>query len=92
MARKRQRSGVGIVASKKTKSQFSDELSRYTQLTKDEVNDLFPKKTDRDQLIALLKIVDSASKENEKKALISENIHELSGTVIKLAKNFFPSI
>lgn len=86
------KSTVGQLASKKTKSEFSDELSSYTQLTKKEIGVLFPKKSDREELLILLEIVDSASDENEKKAKIAEKIGKVSGAVIKLVKNFAPGL
>jgi hypothetical protein len=86
------KSKVGHMASKKTKKQFSDELSSFTKLTAEEIQQLFPKKSDRDELLTLLEIIYSASDENEKKAEIAEKIGKIGGVVIKLAKNFAPGL
>jgi len=86
------KSAVGQLASKKTKIEFADELSSYTQLTKEEIKNLFPKKSDREELLALLEIVNSAADENEKKAKVAEKIGKVSGAVLKLVKNFAPGL
>jgi hypothetical protein len=86
------KSAIGQLASKKTKSEFADELSSYTQLTKEEISALFPKKSDREELLALVEIVNSATDENEKKAKIAEKIGKVSGAVVKLVKNFAPGL
>jgi len=86
------KSAVGQIASKKTKKEFSNELSSHTQLTAEEVSNLFPKKSDREELLLLLELINSAADENEKKAKIAEKIEKISGAVIKLAKNFAPGL
>jgi shikimate kinase len=82
------KSAIGQLASKKTKSEFADVLSSYTQLTKEEISAIFPKKGDREELLALVEIVNSATDENTKKAMIAEKIGKVSGAVVKLVKNF----
>jgi len=82
------KSKIGRLASAATKAKFAEELSSYTSLTSEEVKELFPKKTDREELIELLKIVNSAADENVKKAELVEKISKVSGAVIRLAKKF----
>ncbi|MFT6899092.1 MAG: hypothetical protein ACJA13_003524 [Paraglaciecola sp.] len=86
------KSTIGQLASKKTKNEFSAELSSYTQLTKEEINTLFPKKSDREELLNLLEIVNSSTDENERKARIAEKIGKVSGAVVRLVKNFAPGL
>lgn len=86
------RSVVGQLASKNTKKEFSEELSSYTQLTKDEIDAMFPKKSDREELLSLLNVVSSAASENERKAKIVEKIGSISGAVVKLVTKFAPGI
>ena len=50
--------------------------------------ELFPKKSDREELVELLKIVNSATDDNQKKAKITAKIGTISGTVLKIAKKF----
>lgn len=82
------KSDIGKLASAATKAEFSEKLSSYTSLNAQELAELFPKKSDREELLTLLEIVNSASDENEKKVQIAENIGNISGAVIKLAKKF----
>ena len=82
------KSKVGRLASAPTKAHFAEELSSYTSLTADEVKALFPKKSDRDELLELLRIVQSAADEDAKKAQVVEKIGKISGAVLKLATRF----
>jgi len=79
---------VGVLASKKTKAEFAEELSKYTQLTADEIKELFPNKSDRKGLIELLKIIDSAADENEMKSEIVSKISLVGNIIVKLTKRF----
>lgn len=79
---------VGKLASKATKAEFASELSSYTSLTQKEIETLFPKKGDREELLELIKIVESSSKENEIKAELVKNIGKVSGAVLKIARKF----
>ena len=81
-------SAVGKIARKKTSKEFAKELSSYTTLTADEIKKMFPTKTDRKELVELLKIVNSAAAANEKKARLVANIGKVGGAVIKLTKRF----
>jgi hypothetical protein len=81
-------SNVGIAAAKNSREQFAERLSSYTNLTAEEVAKLFPKKSDREELIELMKIVNSAATENQKKARIVKHIGKVSGAVVKVVKKF----
>ncbi|MBI3014426.1 MAG: hypothetical protein HYY65_05055 [Candidatus Tectomicrobia bacterium] len=82
------KSKIGELASKETKAEFGEELSSYTSLTVAEIKALFPTKSDRDELVELLRIVNSTADENSKKAELIEKIGKVSGAVVKLAKTF----
>ena len=49
---------------------------------------MFSKKSDREELVELLKIVNSATDDNQKKAKIAAKIETISGAVLKIAKKF----
>lgn len=80
------KSKIGKIASSKTKAEFAEQLSSYTTLTADEIKLLFPKSSDRKELIELIQIVHSDTETKEKQAKLVANIGKVSGAVIKLAK------
>ncbi|NLX26399.1 MAG: hypothetical protein GXY61_10645 [Lentisphaerae bacterium] len=80
------KSDIGKLASAKTKVQFADELSSYTTLTADQIKELFPTKSDLDELMELITIVNSDADEKTKQAQLAENIGKVGGAVIKLVK------
>lgn len=82
------KSNVGILASAATKEEFGDKLSSYTSLTSKEIEDLFPVKSDREELLELIKIVNSSADENTKKAELVGKIGKVSGAVLKIGKKF----
>ena len=82
------KSAIGKLASKKTKTKFAEELSSYTTLTAKEIETLFPKKGDRNEFVELMKIVNSAAKDNTKKAELVKKIGKVSGAVVSVARKF----
>lgn len=82
------RSAVGKLAAAKTKERFSEELSSYTNLTAEETKKLFPTMADRDELLELIKIVNSNASNNAKKAELINKIRKIAGAVIKIGKKF----
>ena len=86
------RSAIGRMASAKTKKEFADELSSYTTLTANEIQKLFPKKSDREELMDLIKIVNSDASNKEKKAELIEKIGKVSGVVITIGKKFITGL
>jgi len=82
------KSRIGELASAATKAEFGDQLSSYTSLTADEIKVLFPKKSDREELVELLRIVNSDADDKTKKAELAEKIGKVGGAVIKIAKKF----
>ena len=85
------RSKIAEFASTETKKEFADKLSRYTTLTAEEIQQLFPKKSDREELMELLKIVNSDANDKVKKTRLVENISKVSGAVITIGKKFLVS-
>jgi len=81
-------SPIGEIAQTETKREFADALAKHTTLTAQEVQDLFPTKADREELLELLKIVGAATTDNEKKARLINRIGDVAGVVIKIAKKF----
>ncbi len=82
------KSDVGELASAATKEAFGDKLSSYTSLTSKEVEDLFPERSDRDELLELIKVVNSSADETTKKAELVGKIGKVSGAVLKIGKKF----
>jgi len=78
------KSDIGKAADELTKKEFAEEMSSFIQLTKDQIDDLFPAKTDREELATLINIVLNAANENEKRARLITNINKVAGAVIKL--------
>jgi len=85
------RSKIAEITSTETKKEFADKLSRYTTLTAEEIQQLFPKKSDREELMELLKIVNSDANDKVKKTRLVENISKVSGAVITIGKKFLVS-
>jgi hypothetical protein len=80
------RSAIGKLASAKTKTQFSDELSSHTSLTSKEIKELFPTKSDREEILELIKIVNSDAGDKRKKAELIAKIGKVGGAVLKITK------
>ena len=78
------KSEIGKAASALTREQFSDEISSFTQLTKQQIDALFPTQTDREELGTLVDVVLNAADENERKAKLVGNITKVAGAVVKL--------
>lgn len=59
------KSKIAELASAETVGEFADQLSSYTTLTASEISTLFPKITDRVELMELLKIVGAETDDND---------------------------
>ncbi len=81
-------SSIGKLAQAETRKEFADQLARYTSLSAGEAQELFPKQSDQEELLELLKIVTATTDDNSKKAKLIERIGNVSGAVIKIAKRF----
>ena len=86
------KSSVGKIASAKTKKEFAEKLSSHTTLTANEIETLFPKKADREELMELIEIVNSDADDKAKKAELKNKIGKVGGAVIKIGKKFINPI
>jgi hypothetical protein len=81
------RSQIGRLASQTTKKAgFADKLASLTSFTAEEARVLFPRKSDRDELVELAKIVHSSASENARKARLIANISTVAGAVLKTGR------
>lgn len=71
-------------AARLTREQFTDEISSYLRLTQAEVDDLFPKQSDREELEALVEIVVNSADEAKRKAKFVARIDKVAGAAMKL--------
>jgi hypothetical protein len=82
------KSVIGALASAKTKKDFANELSSFTILTAEETKTLFPLKSDREELMELIKIVHSDASDKEKKAELVNKIQKVGGAVLRIGQKF----
>lgn len=80
---------IGKAASELTKAKFSDEISNHVNLTKSEIDKLFPKQSDRKELAELTDIVLNSANENQRKVKLINNISKVAGTAVKLLKKSY---
>jgi hypothetical protein len=73
-------------AAKMTDEKLSSELSGLCRLTDKEINKLFPAKEDKKKLLKVLEIVNAESSKNQKIAKLKDNIEDVAGVILKLAK------
>jgi hypothetical protein len=73
-------------AAKKTDAELASQISSLTRLKDEEINALAPHPPDKEKLLKLLEIVDSATDENEAAAALQENLAALSGIVVRVVK------
>lgn len=69
-----------------TNTQLATQISSLTALKDSQINSLFPAKSDKENLLQLLDIVNAATDENKKITQLRDNIEAVAGTVIKLVK------
>ena len=69
-----------------TNTQLASQISSLTTLKDSQINSLFPAKSDKENLLQLLDIVNAATDENRKITQLKSNIESVAGTVIKLVK------
>lgn len=75
-------------SAEKTDNEFVSDISSLTSLTDEEINTLFPQRSDQEKLLKLLTIVQGATDENNKIVALKTNIEELAGTAVRLIKYF----
>jgi hypothetical protein len=70
----------------KTNNQLASEISSLTRLTDAQIKSVCPARVDKESLLRLLEIVNSATEENTKIKQLKDNIETLAGTVIKVLR------
>jgi len=65
---------------------FGDAVSTHTILTGPQLKRLFPTDEEKKAFLDLLKIVDSKTDENRKKAELIKNVSKYAGVALKLAR------
>jgi hypothetical protein len=78
--------GILKNSAEKTDKEFVSDISSLTSLSDDEINSLFPQRSDQEKLLKLLAIVQGATDENEMINKLKMNLDELAGTALKLIK------
>ena len=73
-------------SAEKTNDELASEISGLTSLTEAQIKSISPAKADKEKLLQLLEIVNSATEENNKIVQLRDNIASLAGTVIKVLK------
>ena len=75
-------------AADETDLQLESKISSLTHMKDEDINVLFPEQADKEKLVQLMKIVNEATSENEKKLRLINNIEALAGTTVKLLTKF----
>ena len=72
----------------KANKQLAGDLAKRSPLTEAEIQNLLPKKVDKENFERLLKIVNSATTDNQKLAALRENLEGLGGVALKILGRF----
>jgi hypothetical protein len=73
-------------AAEKTNAELSEELSSLAALTAKQIEEIAPRKQDKEQLARLLEIVGTATKENRAVASLTDNIEELGTVAVRVLR------
>ena len=69
-----------------TNAELATNIASLTTLKENQISNLFPTKSDKENLLRLLSIVHATTSENQKISQIKSNIDNIAGTVLKLVK------
>ena len=75
-----------------TNRQLAGELAKLTPLTEKQVNGLLPRKVDKQRLKKLIGIVNSSASQNRKLAVLTSNLSELGGVVLKVLTKYLKPV
>ncbi len=64
-----------------TDNELAGAISKLGALSDEQISDLLPEKTDQDELSRLIDAVNKASDENQKKAVLTERLGNVSAVV-----------
>ena len=71
-------------AADETNAELADDMSSFTQLTKREIQEIFPEKSEMEDFSELMEIVKSNTSKNNKVNKIVENSEKFSKVVVSL--------
>lgn len=77
-------SEIAAEARQETARDLAGDISSLTTMTDREINELFPKPSDKQRLAELMEIVNGAGSRNEKINGIVDNIEDLAGVILKV--------
>ena len=77
-------SEIAAEARRETARDLAGDISSLTTMTDREINELFPKSSDKQRLAELMEIVNGAGSRNEKINGIVDNIEDLAGVILKV--------
>jgi hypothetical protein len=77
---------------KLTNEELGDELAKLTPLTAEEVNELLPKRADKEGLKQLIELVNSSASQNKKLASLTSSFSELGGVVLTLLTKYLKQV
>ncbi|MYE33939.1 MAG: hypothetical protein F4X23_03685 [Gemmatimonadales bacterium] len=77
-------SEIAAEARQETARDLAGDISSLTMMTDREINELFPKPSDKQRLAELMEIVNGAGSRNEKINGIVDNIEDLAGVILKV--------
>ena len=77
-------SEIAAEARRETARDLAGDISSLTTMTDREINELFPKSSDKQRLAELMEIVNGAGSRNEKINGIVDNIEHLAGVILKV--------
>lgn len=73
-------------AQQQTDEEYKSVISSLTRLTDEEIDKLFPEKSDKDKLMELLTLVNAETTANQKIIKLKENAEKFSAVMLKLIK------
>jgi len=75
---------AGNTAAEMTNAQLDEKIAALTSLTKTDIKNTFPTKADKQKLMALMQLVQSAKSRNDKINAIVENSEKFAGIILSL--------
>lgn len=79
---------AGKKAARQTNTELSHKISSLTNLTQKDIQNTFPKKSDKEKLIALMQIVDSDKNRQDKVNDIVHHSEKFASTILSLLQKF----
>lgn len=77
---------VAKTAAAKTNAELSEEMSSLVALSAKQIDEIAPKKQDKERLARLLEIVGTATRENKAVAEFTDNIEELGTVAVRVLR------